>query len=343
MWILILICVIAIIVCFCKIASDAPPSKTKEELLTERIKKSGERSQQILEEIQRDRDEEKKKSDERYKIVYNSYFEEFKDCTIEEIQMRINSMKDDADYWGFDKKVKYKVLKELERQRISEKCDEIVNIIQNELYTSYALEQFDELNYYIQFRQEIQDEQYFVKYKKFLNKQIDEKIYESIKDYTPGKLERFLNSSKNLELGDELLNFIHEKINAEPLLDKLLREKNNISSNIRKNRSKGNLEKVEEYEILLKEINRQIVSVKNNNSDVEKLELPDDIENLNKLKENIRIKISKAKNRLEYQSEKKLENPKPMPEGHLRTKIENRLSLLLQQKEEIEQKIKQII
>jgi len=76
--------------------------------------------------------------------------------------------------------------------------------------------------------------------------------------------------------------------------------------------------------------------------DIDKFELPDDIENLNKLKENIRIKILKAKNRLDYQSEKKEKEPNPMPEGFLRTKIEKRLSLLQKQKEEVEKKINQI-
>jgi DNA polymerase III epsilon subunit-like protein len=72
------------------------------------------------------------------------------------------------------------------------------------------------------------------------------------------------------------------------------------------------------------------------------INLPDDIESLKRLKENVRIKISKTKNRLDFQSEKKENTLNPMPEGNIRTKIEKRLAMLGQQKKEIELKIEQM-
>jgi hypothetical protein len=67
--------------------------------------------------------------------------------------------------------------------------------------------------------------------------------------------------------------------------------------------------------------------------------LPADLEGLKKLKENLRIKISKAKNRLEYQSEKKGEKPNPMLEGPKRAELEKRIVELEKQKETVEYRI----
>jgi len=69
------------------------------------------------------------------------------------------------------------------------------------------------------------------------------------------------------------------------------------------------------------------------------LTLPDNIDDLKKLKENLRIKISKAENRLEYQSEKKEEKPNPMPEGPKRAELVKRLEEMKKQKEAVEYKI----
>jgi hypothetical protein len=67
--------------------------------------------------------------------------------------------------------------------------------------------------------------------------------------------------------------------------------------------------------------------------------LPDDLEELKKLKENLRIKISKAENRLEYQSEKKEEKANLMPEGPKRAEILKRIEEMKKQKEAVEYKI----
>jgi hypothetical protein len=63
------------------------------------------------------------------------------------------------------------------------------------------------------------------------------------------------------------------------------------------------------------------------------------LDELKKLKENLRIKISKAENRLEYQSDKKEEKPKPMPEGPKRAEILKRIEEMKKQKEAVEYKI----
>ncbi|MDR1437392.1 MAG: hypothetical protein LBI65_04655 [Candidatus Symbiothrix sp.] len=67
--------------------------------------------------------------------------------------------------------------------------------------------------------------------------------------------------------------------------------------------------------------------------------LPDDLEELKKLKENLRIKITKAENRLEYQSEKKEEKPDPMPEGPKRAGLLKKIEEMKGQKEAVEYKI----
>jgi hypothetical protein len=67
--------------------------------------------------------------------------------------------------------------------------------------------------------------------------------------------------------------------------------------------------------------------------------LPDGIEELKKLKENLRIKITKAENRLEYQSETKGEKPAPMPEGPKRAELLKRIEAMKKQKEAVEYKI----
>jgi hypothetical protein len=68
-------------------------------------------------------------------------------------------------------------------------------------------------------------------------------------------------------------------------------------------------------------------------------ELPSDMEALKKMKENLRIKISKTENRLNFQEEKKMDAPNPMPEGPKRTELEKRLEKLKAQKEAVELKI----
>jgi hypothetical protein len=67
--------------------------------------------------------------------------------------------------------------------------------------------------------------------------------------------------------------------------------------------------------------------------------LPEGMGELKKLKENLRIKISRAENRLEYQSEKKGEKPAPMPEGPKRAELLKRIEEMKKQKEAAEYKI----
>jgi hypothetical protein len=67
--------------------------------------------------------------------------------------------------------------------------------------------------------------------------------------------------------------------------------------------------------------------------------IPDNMDELKKLKENLRIKISKAKFRLEYQSEKKEEKSNPMPDGPKRADLVKRIEEMEKQKEQIEYKI----
>jgi hypothetical protein len=67
--------------------------------------------------------------------------------------------------------------------------------------------------------------------------------------------------------------------------------------------------------------------------------LPDSIEELKKLKENLRIKITKGKNRLEFQSEKKGDKPNPMPESPKRAELLKNIEDWEKQKEAVEYKI----
>jgi hypothetical protein len=68
-------------------------------------------------------------------------------------------------------------------------------------------------------------------------------------------------------------------------------------------------------------------------------ELPSDMEALKKMKENLRIKISKTENRLNFQEEKKMDAPNPVPKGPKRIELEKRLEKLKAQKEAVEVKI----
>lgn len=70
-----------------------------------------------------------------------------------------------------------------------------------------------------------------------------------------------------------------------------------------------------------------------------KLELPDDLAVLNKMKENLRTKILKAENRLNFQTEKRQEKPNPMPEGPKRIELIKRIDGLKADKLAIETKI----
>lgn len=64
--------------------------------------------------------------------------------------------------------------------------------------------------------------------------------------------------------------------------------------------------------------------------------LADDIEGLKKQKENWRIKIAKAENKLLYQSEKKLAKENPMPKGPKRITLEKKIERMKVEKEQIE-------
>lgn len=66
------------------------------------------------------------------------------------------------------------------------------------------------------------------------------------------------------------------------------------------------------------------------------LTLADDLEGLKKQKDNWRIKIAKAENKLLYQSEKKLAKENPMPKGPKRVTLEKRIEKLKAEKEQIE-------
>jgi hypothetical protein len=67
--------------------------------------------------------------------------------------------------------------------------------------------------------------------------------------------------------------------------------------------------------------------------------LPADSDELKRLGENLRIRISKAENRLEYRSEKKEEKPKPMPESPKRAELLKKIEEMKKQKEAAEYKI----
>lgn len=66
------------------------------------------------------------------------------------------------------------------------------------------------------------------------------------------------------------------------------------------------------------------------------LALVGDLEGLKKQKENWRIKLMKAENRLLYQSEKKQPKENPMPKGPKRITLEKRIARLKAEKEQIE-------
>lgn len=72
---------------------------------------------------------------------------------------------------------------------------------------------------------------------------------------------------------------------------------------------------------------------------VEKTGIPDDPEALKKLKENLRIKISKAENKLNFQTDKKQDKPNPMAEGPKRITQVKRIEDLKAQKLDVETKI----
>lgn len=55
-------------------------------------------------------------------------------------------------------------------------------------------------------------------------------------------------------------------------------------------------------------------------------ELPDDIEELTRLKNNAASRITRIKNRLDYQNEKKGKTKNPMPTGEKRTQLEEKLA-----------------
>ena len=67
--------------------------------------------------------------------------------------------------------------------------------------------------------------------------------------------------------------------------------------------------------------------------------MADDLETLKKQSDNWRIKISKADNRLNFQSDKKEDKPNPMPEGPKRITVEKRIAQLTAEKLQIDTKI----
>lgn len=66
------------------------------------------------------------------------------------------------------------------------------------------------------------------------------------------------------------------------------------------------------------------------------LTLAEDMDGLKKQKENWRIKIAKAENKLLYQSERKLAKENPMPKGPKRLTLEKKVEKLKAEKERIE-------
>ena len=71
-------------------------------------------------------------------------------------------------------------------------------------------------------------------------------------------------------------------------------------------------------------------------------ELPDDGEQLRKMKKNQQSANTKDQNLLDYQSEKKCEVKRPMPSGPKRMKLENRIRARLKMIEEIDYKLLKI-
>jgi hypothetical protein len=70
--------------------------------------------------------------------------------------------------------------------------------------------------------------------------------------------------------------------------------------------------------------------------------LPDNPEELNKLKESNRVKLLRAENKLNYQSDKKQEVLNPMPDGPKRILLEKKITELKALKERIELKIAEL-
>ena len=64
--------------------------------------------------------------------------------------------------------------------------------------------------------------------------------------------------------------------------------------------------------------------------------MADTLEDLKKQQEGWRIKITKAENKLLYQSEKRLPKQNPMPEGPKRIKQEKRIAKLKAEKNKID-------
>ena len=69
------------------------------------------------------------------------------------------------------------------------------------------------------------------------------------------------------------------------------------------------------------------------------VELPDDAEQLKKMKKNQQSANVKDQNMLDYQSEKKMDKPRPMPAGPKRMKLENRIKARIKLIEAIDYKL----
>lgn len=134
---------------------------------------------------------------------------------------------------------------------ITEKQNVIIDIVNKEVYITYDLEQLRTLDNNIQRYKVSLDSILISKIRKRITVLQDEKVYEEIKDYTPGKLQRFLDSPISSNIGSDLHKWILDKIAEEPLMEKLQRERNNISSGLRKHKKSGNQAKIQEFETLL--------------------------------------------------------------------------------------------
>jgi hypothetical protein len=84
------------------------------------------------------------------------------------------------------------------------------------------------------------------------------------------------------------------------------------------------------------------VKAKTEDNSENKLFIPESVEELKKLSENLRIKIRKGENRLEYRQETIGDKPDPMPDGPKRVKQEKRIENFKKHKEAVDLKLAEL-
>ena len=171
----------------------------------------------------------------------------------------------------------------------------------------------------------------------------DDHIREKIKHYSYARLELFLKTKEADDISTELRNEIELKLRGESDINKLERECSGIRSKIIRLKKKGDLSEMDTLEKELEEKHTKISTLKLSEKQSKGLVLPEKLDDLLKMQDNWRSKILKAENVLSFQSEtKKGKEPNPIPEGYKRTKLENRVTLLKEQKAKIDSKIEKL-